>query len=222
MAFNPKTASGRSARPTSSAATRFSQLRVEIPNLEKLMREAASNCDSSQIEHDVEQLLPAIIALRESGQTAMREEMLRVFLGDAVPRPLDIERARMQADARKKVFDGTAWLTAAQIADLAGLGQKNPSGTVNRWKQQRQIFALNHRGQDWYPKYALDDDFRPHPAIAQVIDALPDWKAERLASWFESKSSTLGGERPREVLAFDAPRVIAAAQRVAMAEAHNG
>lgn len=141
---------------------------------------------------------------------------------DMAPRLLDIERAMMQAEARKKVFTRSEWATAAQIADLAGLGQKNPSGTVNRWKQQRQIFALHRNGQDWYPKYALGEDFRPLPAIAKVMEALPKWQAERLVSWFEAKSSTLGGERPRQLIAAEPDRVVDAAKRVAMAEAHNG
>jgi len=134
----------------------------------------------------------------------------------------DRVRAKMQAEARKKVFTGTDWATAAQIADLAGLGQKNPSGTVNRWKQQRQIFALHVNGQDWYPKYALDENFRPVPAIAEVMAALADWRAERLASWFEAKSSSLGGQRPRELIATNPQMVVDAAKRVAMAEAYNG
>lgn len=200
----------------------LSSLRVTITNLEQVVRAIAPDCDPNDIEHDLEQLLPAVIALRGSRQTTQREELVRLFIGDAAPRPVDIVRARMQAEARKKVFNGTDWATAAQIADLAGLGQKNPSGTVNRWKQQRQIFALHVNGQDWYPKYALDESFRPLPAVAQVMAALPDWRAERLASWFEAKSSSLGGRRPREVLLTDPQLVVDAARRVAMAEAHNG
>jgi len=92
---------------------------------------------------------------------------------------------------------------------------------VNRWKQQRQIFALHVKGQDWYPKYALDENFRPLPVIAEVM-ALADWRAERLASWFEAKSSSLGGQRPRELIATNSQFVVDAAKRVAMAEAHNG
>lgn len=213
---------GEGGSTRAQIAASLSRLRVQIVNLEQVVREIAPDCDPNEIQHDVEHLLPAVIALRESGQSARREELLRLFMGDAAPRPVDIVRAKMQAQARKKVFDGSEWLTAAQIADLAGLGQKNPSGTVNRWKQQRQIFALDVHGQDWYPKYALEDDFRPRPAIAKVMAALADWKADRLASWFEAKSSTLGGERPREVIASDPQRVVDAAKRVALAEAHNG
>lgn len=213
---------GKGASTRDQVAASLSRLRVQIINLEQVVREIAPHCDPNEIQHDVELMLPAMIALRESGQAAQREELLRLFMGDAAPRPVDIERARMQAQARKKVFNGTDWLTAAQIADLAGLGQKNPSGTVNRWKQQRQIFALTFNGQDWYPKYALGDDFRPRPAIAEVMRALADWKAERLASWFEGKSSTLGGERPREVIVSNPQGVVAAARRVALAETHNG
>lgn len=208
--------------PPDPRMSALSRLRVKIANLEQVVREIAPDCDPVEIEHDVEQLLPAVIALRGARQSTQREELVKLFIGDAGPRPVDIVRAKMQAEARKKVFSGTDWATAAQIAELAGLGRKNPSGTVNRWKQQRQIFALHVNGQDWYPRYALDGSFRPLPAIAEVMAALADWRAERLASWFEAKSSSLGGQRPRELIATDPQRVIDAARRVALAEAHNG
>lgn len=203
-------------------ARSLSSLEVKIVNLDQVVRELAPGVDPNEIKQDVERLVPAVIAMRGERQSTVQGELLRLLMGDVVPRPLDIERAMMQAQARKTVFAGTEWATAAQIAELAGLGQKNPSGTVNRWKQQRQIFALHRNGQDWYPRYALGEDFRPLPAIAKVMEALPGWRPERLASWFEAKSSTLGGQRPREVIAAEPGRVVEAAKRVAMAEAHNG
>ncbi|MDM0072607.1 hypothetical protein [Variovorax sp. J31P207] len=206
--------------PGKGAAT-FSRLRVKIANLEQVVREIAPDCDPSEIEHDIEELLPPVIALRESCQSVQREQLVRLFIGDAGPRPVDIVRARMQAEARKNVFKSTDWATAAQIADLAELGQKNPSATVNRWKQRRQIFALHVNGKDWYPKYALDENFRPLPAVAEVMAALVDWRAERLASWFEAKASSLSGQRPRELIATNPQLVVDAAKRVVIAEAHN-
>ncbi|MDM0028390.1 hypothetical protein [Variovorax saccharolyticus] len=202
-------------------AARLARVRVKIANLEQVVREIAPDCDPNEIERDIEQLLPAVIALRESRQSVRREELVRLFIGDAAPRPVDIVRARMQAEARKRVFSGTDWATAAQIADLAELGQKNPSGTVNRWKQQRQIFALHVSGKDWYPKYALGENFRPLPAMAEVMAAVVDWRAQRLASWFEAKSSSLSGQRPRELIATNPQLVVDAAKRVVIAEAHN-
>ncbi len=198
------------------------ELRVRVARLEEVLREYAPHCDARQIEEDLEHLVLPIIAMREAGQVQREQDLLRLFIGDAAPRRVDILRAKMKAEARKKVFDGAEWMTAAQIADVAGLGQKNPSGTVNRWKQQRHIFAINFDGQDWYPKYALGDDFRPWPAIARIMATFKDWTGERLASWFEAKSSTLGGERPRDVIQADPQRVIDAAERVASAETHNG
>jgi hypothetical protein len=69
------------------------------------------------------------------------------------------------------------------------------------------------------PRYALGDDLRPLPGLTPVLPLLEGYTGERLASWFESPSSFLGGARPREILATDPSRVLAAARDAADASA---
>ncbi|WP_407118280.1 hypothetical protein [Bradyrhizobium sp. LMG 9283] len=56
------------------------------------------------------------------------------------------------------------WLTAVQIAEMAGFSASNPSAEPNKWMNDGQIFAVRHRGVDYFPGYALD----PSPAIGRL------------------------------------------------------
>jgi len=175
---------------------------------------------------DVERVLPALTAslveLRRAKIRANEEQLIEMFLGDVQPTPLDMQSARLQANARRAVFTGSPWLTAAEIGELANLGPANPIGTVSRWKQQGRIFALRRDGRDYFPQYALGADFRPQPAMVDIIGTLHGFSGERLAAWFESTSSFLGGQRPRELLATEPDRVLAAARDALEAEESLG
>ena len=123
--------------------------------------------------------------------------------------------ARMVAEARKAVLESGDWLTAAEVANVAGFSANNPSAQPNKWKKEGQVFAVRHRGVDYFPGYALDPstDFRPVKALAKVLDVFrgkkDDWG---LAYWFASVNSFLGGERPQDLLIGEPDRVVAAAE----------
>ncbi len=61
-----------------------------------------------------------------------------------------------------------------------------------------------------YPRYAFELDWRPLPAMKDVISTFAATDPMRLAAWFESTSSFLGGRRPREVIAEDGSKVLEA------------
>ena len=171
-----------------------------------------------KVEETLAKLAPIVVESYVAKQRRQFDQLVDLLLGDSSPAPIDIAKARKRAGALRAVFQGTEWLTAPQISELAGLGVANPFGTVNRWKQRRKLFALKHDGQDHYPRYLFGDDFRPLAAAEKVLSALAGFSASRLASWFESRNGLLGGQRPREVLATDPERVIEAAHRALDAE----
>lgn len=158
-------------------------------------------------------LVPAILARR-------RKEVFETIVDALVPSiPLSdtmLEEARMVAEARQAVLTGADWVTAAQVATLAGFSTSNPSAQPSKWKRDGAIFAVRHKGIDYYPGYALDPDngYRPYKGLAQVLSVFGDRKdAWRLAYWFGSVNGALGGERPCDVLASAPDRVAAAAER---------
>ena len=78
------------------------------------------------------------------------------------------------------------------MAELAGIQPKNPSAQPHKWKKDGAIFAIHHKGTDYYPLYALnaDDNFRPNKALAEVIKIFGD----RKTGWglaYSSRESTV-------------------------------
>ena len=94
------------------------------------------------------------LAVRPERRGVARDRLVDLLVGDVALTPVDMKRARLEAQALRAIRQGTEWLTAAEIADLAGPGLANPIATVSRWKQQWRIFALRQGGKDYFPKYA--------------------------------------------------------------------
>ncbi len=193
-------------------------VRVDLPFVDQgdLERERA------EMQRELLGLAKAVVQLRSARREVKRDQLVQLFVGDVTPTPVDIDRARLEAQAWRQILNGGEWLTAAEVGELANLGAGNPVATVNRWKKDRKIFAITRDGRDYFPRYALGPDFRPLPAVADVLKILPWQSGERLAAWFESTSSFLGGKRPREVLASDPAWVARAAQDAVDAENFAG
>lgn len=157
-------------------------------------------------------LVPAIVARR---QQAAVETIIEALVPSVPPAEPMLVEARMVAEARRVVLEGAAWLTAAQVAELAGFSASNPSAQPSKWKRDGAVFAIRHQGTDYYPGYALDPDhgYRPFKCLSRILSVFGDRKdAWRLAYWFGSVNSALGGARPCDVLAREPNRVVAAAR----------
>ncbi|MCV2350807.1 hypothetical protein [Paucibacter sp. Y2R2-4] len=97
------------------------------------------------------------------------------------------------------VLSGTTW---RRVEDAG----------ANRWLNEMHVFAIEQEGQRRLPAYVFDPHGEPYAALAEVIGILAGYRPFQLASWFESISATIGGRRPREILASNPEVVIAAAQ----------
>ena len=129
--------------------------------------------------------------------------------------PRMLKETTMLIRARKAVLANGDWLTAAEVAQLAGLSTRNPSAQPNKWKRQGQIFTIYHGGVNYFPGYGLDcaTGFRPVKALARVIDTFAEYKdGWGMAYWFASVNGFLDGQRPQDVLAHNPARVLAAAK----------
>jgi len=162
--------------------------------------------------------------LRERHDRESLERLAEVLMPRRPPSPRLLKEAAMLVQARKEVLESGDWLTAAEVAQLAGLSTRNPSAQPNKWKKQGLIFAISHNGVDYYPGYGLDRDagFRPLKAMAKVIEAFGGHKdGWGMAYWFRADNSFLGGKRPQDLLAPAPERVIAAAQDEVEQVAHG-
>jgi hypothetical protein len=147
-----------------------------------------------------------------------RRQSLEAIVGALVPKapptPNELKEATMLARARTEVLGSGDWMTAAEIASVAGFSASNPSAQPNKWKREGAIFAIRHNGIDYFPSYGLDPQsgYRPRKAMAQVLAIFGDSKdGWGLSYWFMSANSFLGGKRPRDLMASAPDRVIAAA-----------
>ena len=142
------------------------------------------------------------------------------ILGDAVPagESIELARERLQALALQWILDGTNWLSGEEVATQAGVGV----ATIERWKEERKVFAINHEGRELYPRYAFDEQLRPLAVIDEVLTIFVDSSAMSVAAWFESTSSFLRGKRPRELAANAPDQVKAAAANSLELERHPG
>ncbi|MDD2056710.1 hypothetical protein N5D52_14185 [Pseudomonas sp. GD03860] len=152
------------------------------------------------------------------------ESIVEALVPKVPPTPTALKEAAMLAKARTAVLESGEWLTAAQIAGLAGFSLSNPSAQPNKWKREGAIFALRHHGVDYFPAYGLDAGagYRPLKAMAPVLERFGEHKDSwGLAYWFMSANSFLAGQRPLDLLAREPARVLAAAEDELQVVAHG-
>jgi hypothetical protein len=97
----------------------------------------------------------------------------------------------------------------------------NPRAAANRWRVERKVFAISKGGVQWFPRYAFDEAFDPHPALARIMAIFDGYSAYRLAAWFDSTNGHLEGRRPRELLHLIPDAVFAAAREHALGPVHG-
>ena len=192
---------------------------------EQLRRSGAQRAIALTFAHENERTVRAIaealgsLAPMVAGLIKRRQREALDKIVDAlvpsVPLPEHmLVEARMAAHARGEVLASGDWLTAAQVAELAGFSTSNPSAQPNKWKKDGQVFAIRHQGLDYFPAYGLDAEagFRPLKSLAPILAVFGEEKdGWGLAYWFASANSFLGGKRPQDVLAKSPDSVRAAA-----------
>ena len=159
----------------------------------------------------VAEFLPQLI---EQRQEDTLKRFVSIFLTDVAPSKAAREQARMLIGAKTDILNSGDFLPATELAKLAGFSASNLSVQPNKWKRNRDIFAIQHGREDYFPIYALNpDDHRPRKQMAEILrifgNAKDGWS---LAFWFAALNSFLDDERPQDVLAVDPHRVIAAAK----------
>lgn len=179
--------------------------------------EELSAGDLEQVRATLSNLAPVLVDRLKTHKAEQVQNLVRIFVGAAVPKAMDLRRARMNVEAIKAIYRGTDWLTAAEIGvslgQFTGSTSVNQAATVKRWMRRGEIFAIRYEGKNRYPRYAFGADWRPVPAIRMILQLFPRIDPWRLAAWFESSSSYLGGKRPREIIQKGGDQeVIAAAQ----------
>jgi hypothetical protein len=172
---------------------------------------------TGQVQKEVSEILANLAPIVAQRVIEARHKssarLLDALLEGVTPRAPDMKLARMEANAIQAILEQGVWLTAQQIGELGHFSKSNFAAPANRWKNERKLFAVEYDGQHRFPRYALDENYRPLPAVQAillVLGKISDW---RIAAWFESSNAWLDNRRPREVLATAPEAVIAAAQQ---------
>ncbi len=155
---------------------------------------------------------------------ATLEKVAELLVPKKQPTKLMLKEAAMLAKAKKAVLEGSEWLTAMELAELAGLSTRNPSAQPNKWKKAGKIFAINHAGIDYFPGYALDpkSGYRPYKSLTKILQVFSGHKDSwGVAIWFASQNSFLGTERPLDQIKNEPDRVLAAAMDDVQEIAHG-
>ncbi|WP_263562250.1 hypothetical protein [Paucibacter sp. DJ1R-11] len=119
------------------------------------------------------------------------------------------------------VLNGAKWLTAQGVASLWKSEPADALYSAGDWLREGLLFAIDHEGRRLFPGYAFNDSGEPIPALKEVLSVFEGYSPFRLAAWFESASSQLGGVRPRELIAHDPAAVIAAAKAQKLGPLHG-
>jgi hypothetical protein len=157
-----------------------------------------------------------VVEARDKASARLVESLLE----GVTMRGPDMKLARMQANAIRAIVKNSEWLTAEQIGELGSFSKTNFAAPANRWKNERKLFAIEYDGQNRFPRYALDENYRPLPAVKVVLGILGEISSWRIAAWFESTNAWLDNRRPREVLAREPQKVIDAAREY-LSNAHG-
>ena len=169
----------------------------------------------------VAEFLPHIVRQR---QKESLERIVGALLPEIAIPDAALAQARMLVDAKSKILESGDFLPAGEIAKLAGYSKKNPSAQPNKWKKDGAIFAIQHKGADYFPLYALDPDenYRPYKAVAEILGIFGEAKTGwGTAFWFAGLNSFLDDRRPQDLLASSPDLVIAAAQDEAEGVRHG-
>jgi len=120
--------------------------------------------------------------------------------------------------AQDLIATGTRWLTASEVARLASVDE----GEIARWARDAMLFSIKRDGGAVFPEYAFGPDWHPLPRLKDILAIQERPAAILIAAWFESRSSYLGGQRPREVIGLNPDRVVAAAQSMIDSQRYAG
>jgi len=170
------------------------------------------------------QVVEMVPTLLEKRRVQKWDALVEALMPDVVLSPTKVIEAEMKSAAMTQILASQDFVTASDIARLGKFSVKNPSSQPNRWKRMGQIFAIHHRGADYYPLYALDpaNGYRPRAIVADVLRLFADSKDSwGTAFWFGSINSYLQEQRPQDVLNSDPEPLLRAARAEAEGLQHG-
>ncbi len=159
------------------------------------------------------EMLSSLLQAQVALQDEKMQRLVDLLIEDLALPQTAFTEAKMRGDAIRHLLTSGKWLTATEIGSLGNYSGSNPAAPANRWKKEGKVFAVTHKGKDFFAAYQFDDAMTPRPVMAEVLTLFVQkrdpWK---IAAWFASVNGWLRGKRPQDCL-DDVPSVVAAARQ---------
>lgn len=178
--------------------------------------------ESAMVVSGSENMVSAVEEFVESiaRQTRQSEKLLEVLMedvgtgaGTAVLEGSRVLQLQKLAEARDRFLREFPTLSSQQVAEINGSTARNAAALANRWKSEGKIFALPVGRAHLYPAFQFDEEGRPLPVVARVIEVFTNENPWTLALWFVGNSGWLRGKRPVDLLRTEPAVVVEAARR---------
>lgn len=137
----------------------------------------------------------------------LRESLVK---GDDDKLQAALNRARLQ----ERVLASTSMVDQSQACELLGLSATNPSATMKRREDKRELLRFTLDGRAAYPLFQFDiEGRRVFPVITSLIALKPEtWSDFRLLHWLTRPHLAFGGA-PSEFLGSQEQLVTSAFNR---------
>jgi hypothetical protein len=137
----------------------------------------------------------------------------RVMLRESLAKGNDseLQTALNRARLQEKILSSTSMVDQAQACELLGLSGTNPSATMKRKEEKREVLRFTVDGRAAYPLLQFDvEGRRIFPAMAKLIALKPEaWSDFRLLHWLTRPHLDFGAT-PGERLGAEEAEVIGA------------
>jgi len=195
----------------------FAQIEQILASRAPVRKGAATKLVVGQWRSLLEEIATSVVQDALSGELEkmVREYglMLRESLAKGDDRTLKaaLNRARLQ----ERILAATPMVDQAQACELLGLSSANPSATMKRKEERKELLRFTVDGRAAYPLFQFDvENRRTYPAIARLIALKPEgWSDFRLLHWLIRPHLDFS-ETPAQALGGDEGAVIAAFRRV--------
>lgn len=148
----------------------------------------------------------------------------RVWLRESLAKGDDpeLQAALKRARLQEKILASTSMVDQAQACELLGLSTTNPSATMKRKEDKRELLRFTVDGRAAYPLVQFDvEGRRVYPAMAKLLAAKPArWSDFRLLHWLTRPHLDFDGT-PGEALGAEEAGVLAAFAREIEPAAHG-
>ncbi|MFA6115227.1 MAG: hypothetical protein WC729_14605 [Sphingomonas sp.] len=199
LAVAPKAAAkGPGKKPSEATA----KLLVAI--LEKVAERFLSNALSTEFDKLVSEY-----------RVMLRENLAK---GDDAQLKAALNRARLQ----ERILASTQMADQAEACELLGLSGANPSATMKRKVEKRELLRFTVDGRAAYPLLQFDvEGRRIYPVLSRIIAETPEhWSDFRVLHWLTRPHLDFD-DTPAAALGSDPEAVIAAFEREIEPEVHG-